>query len=159
MAKTSTGELGGLCAQLKQWRERGGGGRGKRIPEKHWKRAAEVARVIGVEITARATRLHVGRLRQRMQESGGADRVVLRDVEPVRGERTHRKATGPRTLRASRAEGTEAARFVAVQLPAAASVDTFTVELVGCRGGRMRVQTTAAVDMVGLMQAFWSTQP
>lgn len=155
MAKTSTGELGGLCAELKQWRERGGGGRGKRIPEEHWKRAVEVAGVVGVEITARATRLHVGRLRQRMQESGRADRLMLRDAEPVRGERTHRKGTGRRTRRASRAE---TARFVAVQLPAAASIDTFTIELVGRRGGRMRVETTAAVDMVGLMQAFWSTQ-
>jgi hypothetical protein len=45
MAKREASDLTRLCGQLKSWRQGGGGGREKRLPETLWTRAVEVARV------------------------------------------------------------------------------------------------------------------
>jgi len=58
--------LGRTRQRLERWRERYGG-RGQPIPEDLWDAAVDIARVEGVDSTARALRLDRGRLARRME--------------------------------------------------------------------------------------------
>ncbi len=54
--------------RLDRWR-REQGGKGRWIPEELWKEAVDAAQSNGIESTARALRLNVDRLRERMSRS------------------------------------------------------------------------------------------
>lgn len=68
MEQTTTKQMVALQRRLAAWREAHGGRahRGAPIPEDVWAEAARVAEHAGVGATARATRLHPTRLRERM---------------------------------------------------------------------------------------------
>jgi hypothetical protein len=63
-------ELAAVRGELERWR-RGFGGRGRRIPERLWRRATGVAVQWGTAETARALRLDVTRLAERVVAAGG----------------------------------------------------------------------------------------
>ena len=67
MAEREAGRsrLGRTRQRLQRWRERYGGP-GQPIPEELWDEAVEVARIAGVDATARALRVDRGRLAHRM---------------------------------------------------------------------------------------------
>lgn len=68
MERTTTKQMVALQRRLAAWREAHGGRahRGAPIPEDIWAEAARIAGHAGVGATARATRLHPTRLRERM---------------------------------------------------------------------------------------------
>jgi hypothetical protein len=63
--------LGRTRRRLERWR-RQYGGPGRPIPDELWDEAVVIARVEGVDATARALRLDRGRLERRMASSGSA---------------------------------------------------------------------------------------
>lgn len=136
MAKAQSRELAALCEVLLQWRAHGGGGRGKPIPESVWHQAAAVARVDGVDATARAARLNRTRLRARI---GEADRVL-----PSRSKASR-----------SAAQTSALTQFVSLQMPAAGN-HAISIELYGCDGERMRIESVSTLDLSTVVQAFWS---
>jgi hypothetical protein len=116
------------------------------VPEDLWNAAVVVARVEGVHATSKALRFNYYSLK---------DRLVRADSAALTRRKPERDAT-----------------FVEVKMPSLASVpslsprestvdDKTVVELVGRRGGRMRIDVTGTsrVDVVGLAQAFWSREP
>jgi hypothetical protein len=124
--------LSTLREQVEQWRER----RTKRtrIPEDLWTAAVRVARVEGVYATSQATRFNYDRLK---------DRMAPAETEVGQG----------------RGEAIETAAFIELAgAQLAGSGGTTVVQIVGRRGGRMRIDVNGAsgVDVVGLAQAFWS---
>jgi hypothetical protein len=164
MAKRESNDLSQLCEQLKSWRQGGGGGRGKRLPQTLWLRAVEVARVHGAERTAQATRLRSERLRQQMQHGGDHGRVVAVKNESltqrrVRGAKSRHSAAPQDTVGAVRVEQSAGANFVAVELPSLTGSGVLVIVVEGRDGQRMRVETTSAVDLVDLVQACWRRQP
>jgi hypothetical protein len=126
-------DLSTLCERVEQWREHREGPRA-RIPEDLWEAAVGVARVEGLATTSRALRFDYYRLKGRMELSES------------------RKSGG-------RSERSEVAAFVELGPSQLAGASGRTVvEIVGQRGGRMRIDVngTSGVDVVGLAQAFWS---
>jgi hypothetical protein len=125
-------ELSALRERVERWRERREGTRA-RIPEELWNAAVGVARVEGVYATCRALRFNYYSLK---------DRVNL--AESKEG--------------AERGEKIEGAAFVELGAAELGGGGKTVVELVGRNGGRMRIDMSGAirVDMVGLVQAFWS---
>lgn len=71
MDRTTTNQLVALQRRLAAWREAHGGRahRGAPIPDELWAEATRIAARVGVGATARATRLHAGRLRERVHAS------------------------------------------------------------------------------------------
>ena len=138
MKKTMSIELTALCAQLNQWRQQGGG-RGKRVPAALWQQAVRVAQADGAYQTARATRLNYDRLRALLakSETAGTDR-------PKRSQAPKVHEPAPST-----------ARFVAVQMKTATCVPSLTIELIRDSGDRMRIESAGALDLAGVVQAFW----
>ncbi len=127
-------DLQRLCGRVERWRERREGPRA-RVPEELWNAAVVVARVEGVHATAKALRFNYYSLKERV-------------------ERAPSETVGT--------TGEAATPFVEVQMP---SLDvrgdgSTVVELVGHRGDRMRiVASVSAVDVAGLVQAFWGRDP
>ena len=121
-------DLSTLRERVEQWRQQ----RPKRtrIPEELWAAAVQVARVEGAYATHRATRFDYNGLKERL----------------ALPETTAREECG----------GTTAfVELGGVQL--ADSGGRTVVEIVGRRGGRMRMDVSGAGggDLVGLAQAFW----
>jgi hypothetical protein len=140
MATTMTPELSALCAQLKQWRQQGGGGRGKRVPGALWQQAATVAQADGAWKTARATRLNYDRLRARMakSETAGADQSSRSQLPRAPAKR--RTPPRPSTPAPSTSEpALAAAQFVAVQMKPAPHTPSLTIEPIRQSGERMRI--------------------
>ena len=128
-ARNGAADLETTREALASWR-RGYGGRGRRIPEALWSKAAAVARVHGVGATARALRLREGKLAKLVSADAG-----------VAVERSRAVAPGV---------------FVELGgIEVAGERGGAVVELVGCAGDRVRVEV-AAVDVVALARAFWS---
>lgn len=121
--------LAGTRQELEVWRKKHGG-RGRRIPEELWSRAARVARTEGVYETARALRLDYERLKGRIGVSGSTDG---QDGRPA-----------PST-------------FVELPMGLLGGGGTI-VELVGRGGEQMRIHLAraSAADLVRLAEAFWS---
>jgi hypothetical protein len=116
------------------------------VPEDLWNAAVGVARVAGVHATSKALRFNYYSLK---------DRLVRADSAALTQRKADREAT-----------------FIEVQMPARPSLpslapresavsDKTVVELVGTGGARMRIDVTGTsrVDVVGLVQAFWSRAP
>ena len=129
-AKIGTADMESTRESLASWR-REYGGRGRRIPEVFWDQAQELARVYGVEQTARALRLNVTRLARGVEQA------------PV--------AIAPRGV---------AAEFVELGgMQVGVRDDAAVVEFLGRGGDCLRVQVAArAVDIVALAGAFWDRQ-
>ena len=127
MKQEEEDDLSTLCKRVEDWREQREGA-WARIPEELWEAAVKVARVEGVYPTCRA--LHF-------------DYVRLKD----RVEQAESKARGRGTATA----------FVELGAGQLGGSGQTVVELVGRRGGRMRIDVsgTSSVDVVGLAQAFW----
>lgn len=126
-------DLSALCKRVEWWREHREGLRA-RIPEELWDAAVGVARIEGVAATCRALRFDYSRLK---------DRVGLAESNEQGG----------------RGERSEVAAFIELGPGQLAGAGGKTVvELVGRRGGRMRIDMSggSSVDVVGLAQAFWS---
>lgn len=154
MATTKSREMAALCTQLAQWRQEGGGGRGKRIPTEVWQQAAAVARVDGVHATARATRLNYERLKASVasSEASGADGApvqVLPSTKPPR--RRNGKA-----LAHSKKQRPPSAQFVSVQMASVVPRHAMTIELTSGSGERMRIESSDALNLADVMQSFWS---
>lgn len=115
--------------EFELWRKKHGG-KGRRIPEELWSRAARMARREGVYETARALRLDYERLKGRVGLSGSTDG---QDGCPA-----------PST-------------FVELPMGLLAGGGTI-VELVGRGGQQMRIHLScaSAADLVRLAEAFWS---
>lgn len=151
--KKRSRELIQLCAQLSQWRQEEGGGRGTRIPEELWQEAIRVAHREGLYRTARAARLNYARLQQRSRTAGPA---------PVPDEKPR---TGVVAARPSKSGGVDAsvripgcATFIplpALSLSTPAPAAHTTIEMVAANGNRMRLEVQGSVDVAGLIQTFW----
>ena len=130
MRETGSRELVAVREGIGRWRKRHGG-RGVRIPEELWSEAVGLARVAGLDATARALRLNYERLKARVTRVEGKQRV----------------------------EGRRESGFVKVGMGQLCGGKT-AIELVGRGGERMRIDVTGAstVDVVGLSQTFWSRQ-
>lgn len=106
-------------ARLAQWRAQHGG-RGIPVPEVLWAEAVEVARVEGVEVTARGLRLDQSRLAARMSRARAAASgevstgFVELDARPL--------GIPPRTVTVIRLESRDGERLE-VELGAGAMVD------------------------------------
>ena len=116
---------------LQRWRERHGG-RGVRIPDRLWALAVEAARTEGVVATAECLRLDRQRLARRV------------GVEPPA-----RRCNG---------QSGEVATFVELQMSELSGGCRAVVELAGGDGEvvRLVVSDVRQLDVVGLVQAFWS---
>jgi hypothetical protein len=141
-AGEATEQLEALRGRVEHWRAHRDGGRSM-VPEDLWSAAVEMARVVGVHATSKALRFNYYSLKDRLDR---ADSAALTRRKPDRG-----------------------ATFVEVQMPSLPSLalresavdDKTVVELVGTSGARMRIDVTGTsrVDVVGLVQAFWSREP
>ena len=146
-SEATTEKLEALCGRVKHWRAHRDGGR-SRVPEVLWNAAVEVARVEGVHATSKALRFNYYSLK---------DRLVLADHAAPRQKKADRGAT-----------------FVEVQMPSpppplppstaprdSAAGGQTVVELLGTGGARMRIDVIGMsnVDVVGLAQAFWGSEP
>ncbi len=129
MKRAMVGGLSVLRERVERWRERREGARG-RIPEELWRAAVGVARVEGVYATSKALRFNYYSLKARLDEAGSEEL----------GERI------------------EGAAFVELAPGQLGGCGKTVVELVGRKGGRLRIDVsgTSGVDVVGLAQAFWS---
>jgi hypothetical protein len=121
--------LGKVRSRLERWRARYGGP-GRRIPEDLWSAAAEIARVEGVEPTARALRLREQSLSERVKQ-------------------------GPRL----REEFKESAQTEFMELDSSGlCFSGRTLLLLESQDERVRVEVTGAatVDVIALARAFWN---
>jgi hypothetical protein len=117
--------LGTVRRRLERWR-RDHGGPGRRIPEEFWQLAAEVARVEGVEATARELRLSASRL----EHWAGAPQVAeTGQASPLEYIEFGASEVGLTRQRAS-------------------------VEVVTAGGDRLRIEVAGAVDVAAVVLAF-----
>jgi hypothetical protein len=149
MKRTTSMELKELGRRVAEWREEHGG-RGSRIPDELWKDAARVARVEGVWGTAKALRFNYEALRDRVRQ-GGSGGVVVEGPRKIGG------SASACAVRADvPASGSVGARFIALEMSQLGGVGRTVIDLVGRQGDRMRVDVAGAVDLAGLVGAFWS---
>ena len=106
------------------------------MPEEIWSAAVEMARSAGPYATSKATRLNYRSLTERM---GG------RNTTPESA-----------TLPARTLEAVGAPAFIEVAMPPSRTeiVGKTVVEIEGI-GKRLRIETTGALDVVGLVRAMW----
>lgn len=125
--------LSGVRRELSAWRERHGG-RGRPIPRQLWERAVAVARVEGIEETARAL---------------GVDRVRL-------ARRAETAST--QSARLAVVQAPASAEFVELSAGVVCGGGQTVVHLEGGDGERVRIELSGAsgVDVVSLAKAFWS---
>lgn len=116
--------------RLARWRAEHGG-RGIRVPEAMWAEVVEVARVDGVEATARVLRLDRARLAARMTAAGAA--------------------AGGETA------GEVGAGFVELDAGRLGLSPRTVIRLEGRDGERLEVELAAGtvVDLAALAEAFW----
>lgn len=149
MRQVASQELNELRERVDAWRKE----QGKRtlIPDELWEAAVRVAKIDGVWATARATRFNCEKL--------GQLAALARRRERAEGKAL---AVVDRTRVKDRKPGTVGAAFV--ELPVSAmgvlgASGRTVIDLVGRHGDQMRVDMSGGVDLVGLVQAFWSCQP
>ena len=155
MAKAESQALVELRKRMQAWRDREGGGRGKRVPNALWKQAVAVARIDGLQTTARATRLNYDRLKKRIAD----DDKCVRARGAVAAGRGVTKSVAHRVAHQVPAAAVPTANFVALKVAPNSASQPTTIELVGRHGVRMRVEVHGEVDLRGLVQAFGSMQP
>lgn len=139
MDRTTTNQLVALQRRLAAWREAHGGRahRGAPIPDELWAEATRIAARVGVGATARATRLHAGRLRERVHASAAE--------------------TGSATLTTTFVELPSPTPHASVGLATPSGVSTVLV-LENGHGDRVRVEVAgsdARDVVVGVASALW----
>jgi hypothetical protein len=149
--KSEAKKLEALKKRVEQWR-RACSGRRMRVPEDIWSAAVATARVVGVNATSKATRLGYYSIAARLNAGAAAQTSRQPLVDEVSAPQAP-STSGARSLE------TSAVAFVEIAAPVApptreAIVGKVVVELEG-GGRRLRIETTSAVDVVGLAQAFW----
>jgi hypothetical protein len=166
--ETASKALVQLCSRVAKWREREGG-RMSRVPDSLWQEAVVVAGKAGLYTTARAIRFNYARLKKRLENAAANGRkasAAVGDVAVVaRRKQTSLAVGGNRKLGvddgksgiADVAMGSSS-RFIAVQMPAAAPASRTTIELMGRRGDRMRVEVAGDIDVIGLAHVFLGRQ-
>ena len=123
--------------RIDHWRQNGGG-KGIRMPETLWREAVELADSEGLYATARGLGLDYTRLKERATKT--------------KGRATKKKGKAA-------VDGFVEAGFVEVALPTPQdSSAKAVVEFVGSRGRRMRIELNGALDLSGLMHAFWKSE-
>jgi len=126
-AEPKTPQMKSLRKRLTRWRTRHGG-KGRRIPEKLWVEAAEVAAAEGIEKTARLLHLDPGRLGDRVAES--------------------------KCLQAENGAQKPEFEFVEVELPKERGWTI--IKMVSSKGNELQIAGMAsAVDIHGLVRDFW----
>lgn len=115
--------------RLARWRAKHGG-RGIRVPEEMWAEVVEVARVEGVEATARALQLDHARLAARMTAAG----------------------TAPGEMAAEASGG-----FVELDVGRLGLSPRTVIRFQGQDGERLEVELAAGavIDLAALAEAFW----
>ena len=125
------------------------------MPEELWQQAIAMARTEGLAQTARATRLNYDRLKARMaqvdERSGRAGRAT--GAKPNASRRSAPAMTLVHRERAT--TNSHGAQFVALQMAPTARNGSITIELCGRSGERMRIENATAVDLAGVVQAFY----
>lgn len=129
----SRGRLGKTRQRLERWRERYGG-RGQPIPADLWDAAVDVARVEGVDSTARALRLDRGRLARRMELASACSGSVPEQA------------------------GHASDGFVEVDARVLCTAGQTVVRFEGRDGERLQVELSggSVIDVAELARAFWS---
>lgn len=156
MKRKASGAMEELRKRVEAWRV-DHGGRGSRIPEELWNDAVSVAGNDGVCATAQALRFNADRLRRRFEAT--QDDEGKKQVPALTGTIARKVAASDRSRGRERAER-GAAQFVALEMGALGSASAMVIDLVSCRGDRMRVEApTGNVDVVGLIGQFWSRSP
>jgi hypothetical protein len=131
MAERTVGAVSKLARvrqSLERWRSRSGG-RGRPIPADFWAEAVALARIEGVEVTARALRLDRARLAARLHSPAEAS-----DDDAAAGG------------------------FVEVDAAGLCVAGQASIRLVGRDGERLEIalSPTDAVDIAALARAFWA---
>lgn len=129
-------ELLALRERLERWR-RDRPSRTTRIPQEIWDEAVRVVQFEGLNATATALRFEYYALKKRVHAAGGGCAL----------------STAPDSAAQSTLEPT----FVQVQMPRS-DAGGLVIELTARGGDRMRIESgdAAGVDVVGMVQAFWS---
>jgi len=129
--------LVGLQRQIERWRQT----RKVResVPDKLWDAAVKMAKVYGLNQTARALRLNYDRLKKRVEQHA----VAAVNGKKAKGSVEAKKAASP-------------AKFVELAPMAAAGCGECYVELEDGRGAvmRVRIQGAAMPDLATLTRAF-----
>jgi hypothetical protein len=157
--RTPSEDLAKLSEAVARWREQhGGGGRGRTIPEELWNEAVRVARLDGLWLTAKATRLQYDAIKQRIARADGSEvTTAVRASAQHRGRRHERRACpnrrGMRAMASKRGATRRQHEFVelsAAQLLGAPSTTGTVVEVEDKAGVRMivRLAKQAHVDEV-----------
>lgn len=149
--KENSRELTELKARVMEWRKRGGGGRGGRIPEELWQEAVQRARVDGCYATAKALRFNYERLKERCVRAadGGAK-------DPARSAGGEGKPVLARSKpRGGGVAPAAAGDFIALPLTPRQAPRQCLIEIAGRHGDRMRVEVMGEVDVVAVCQSFW----
>jgi len=129
---SKTSQMKSLRKRLTRWRTEHGGV-GRRIPEKLWAEAVEIAAIEGVETTARLLHLDAVRLGDRVAASKSCN-----------AEYYDRKS-----------EFESEFEFVEVELPKEPS--RTMIRMVSSKGNELQIIGMAdAVDIHGLVRDFWS---
>jgi hypothetical protein len=114
-----------------------------------------VARIDGLQTTAPATRLNYDRLKKRIADND--KRVRARSAGAA--DRRETKSGAHRVAHQAPAATVPTTNFVALKVAPNSASQPTTIELIGRRGDRMRVEVHGEVDLRGLVQAFGSMQP
>jgi hypothetical protein len=127
-----------------------------------WLVAVRVARIDGLYRTAQALRFNYTRLKElsRAADQGksvaaaaaGERAVQVEQGSPNKGDLV-KGASGPRRIVPVPADAPGPARFVPLTMAPGRQT---TVELLRANGDRMRVEVAGELDLVGLVQTFWS---
>lgn len=128
-------ELSALRERVERWR-RDRPNRTTRIPQEIWDEAVRVVRIEGLNATATALRFEYYALKKHVDRAGGGSALA--------------------TVSGSAAQVSPEPTFVQVQMPRHDA--GLVIELTGRGGDRMRIESRdgADVDVVGMVQAFWS---
>lgn len=128
-------ELLALRKRVERWR-RERLNQAARIPQELWDEAVRVVRIEGLNATATALRFEYYALKKHVDGAGGD--------------------TALSTVSGSAAQASSEPTFVQVQMPR--SDAGLVVELTARGGDCMRIESrdAARVDVVGMVQAFWS---
>lgn len=155
MGRKATQGLTELRRRVASWRRKGGGGRGNRIPDELWDDAVGVARVEGLHATSKALRFNYERLRDRVEGAGAGQRAGCETKIGVVRATERTEVSG---IEASAGKSADS-RFVTVQMGELGGGGRTVLDLTGRHGDRMRLELPGGVDVVGLVERFWSRGP
>lgn len=128
-------ELLALQKRVERWR-RDRRSRAERIPQELWDEAVRVVQIEGIHATATALRFEYYALKRQVDRAGAGSALA--------------------TASDAVAQGCPEPAFVQVQVPRPEA--GLVIELTAGGGDRMRIESrdAAGVDVVGMVQAFWS---